>query len=247
MLPLVDGVLHTEGQSDTRASSAHAGPSSSRSGSAKGKQKKPIYTNQANVSSTDPNVKHYKPNFTYHELITHEIKRSADGRLQLSEIYRRISERYPYFKLGEPGWQNSIRHNLSLKYVRFAAFTMVRKSNLFCHRKCFVRVDRPSDNAADKAGKGGWWTYNPGTDADGRPGRKGLSGKGTGEYRKGSTPSDIASRSGSREREMEVDQQVQSEQQHVGGAGSESLAGTPGMVLQYPPFQFDQSHLQPGL
>lgn len=67
------------------------------------------------MSSTDPNVKHYKPNFTYHELITHEIKRSADGRLQLSEIYRRISERYPYFKLGEPGWQNSIRHNLSLK------------------------------------------------------------------------------------------------------------------------------------
>lgn len=110
-----------------------------------------------------------------------------------------------------------------------------------------MRVDRPSDNAADKAGKGGWWTYNPGTDADGRPGRKGLSGKGTGEYRKGSTPSDIASRSGSREREMEVDQQAQPEQQHMGGAGSESLAGTPGMVLQYPPFQFDQSHLQSGI
>jgi hypothetical protein len=80
-----------------------------------GKAKKNIYTNLAVTSSTDPNIKHYKPNFTYHELITHEIKRSSEGRLQLSEIYRRISERYPFFKLGEPGWQNSIRHNLSLK------------------------------------------------------------------------------------------------------------------------------------
>lgn len=63
----------------------------------------------------DDGIRHQKPNFTYHELITHEIKRSPDGRLQLSEIYKRISERYPYFKLGDPGWQNSIRHNLSLK------------------------------------------------------------------------------------------------------------------------------------
>jgi hypothetical protein len=65
----------------------------------------------------DDGVRHQKPNFTYHELITHEIKRSPDGRLQLSEIYKRISQRYPYFKLGDPGWQNSIRHNLSLKSV----------------------------------------------------------------------------------------------------------------------------------
>lgn len=64
-------------------------------------------------------------------------------------------------------------------------------------RKCFVRVDRPNDAAADKSGKGGWWTYVAQGDPDGRGGRKGLSGKGTGEYRKGQTPSDIASRSGS--------------------------------------------------
>lgn len=229
-----------DGQSDIATASAHAGPSSSRSGSAKGKQKKPIYTNQANVSSTDPNVKHYKPNFTYHELITHEIKRSSDGRLQLSEIYRRISERYPYFKLGEPGWQNSIRHNLSLKYVHLCGCSEQRADRpLF--RKCFVRVDRPSDNAADKAGKGGWWTYNPGTDADGRPGRKGLSGKGTGEYRKGSTPSDIASRSGSREPEMA------NEHQQEGVSPSVSTSATPQILGQYPAFQFDPSTLSQGL
>ncbi|KAJ9098135.1 hypothetical protein QFC21_004464 [Naganishia friedmannii] len=224
------GLLPPDGESSSRMPSAQAGPSSSRSSSAKGKQKKPIYTNQANVSSTDPNVKHYKPNFTYHELITHEIKRSAEGRLQLSEIYRRISERYPYFKLGEPGWQNSIRHNLSLK-------------------KCFVRVDRPSDNAADKAGKGGWWTYNPGTDADGRPGRKGLSGKGTGEYRKGSTPSDIASRSGSREREMEAEENQNAAAAVAVAAASMSgsTSATPQMLPHYPAFQFDQNTIQQGL
>jgi hypothetical protein len=97
-----------------RGPSSSGGGNSSRAKST-GKGKKSIYTNLAVTSSTDPTVKHYKPNFTYHELITHEIKRSFEGRLQLSEIYRRISERYPYFKLGEPGWQNSIRHNLSLK------------------------------------------------------------------------------------------------------------------------------------
>lgn len=100
------------------ASSSRSAPSSSRKANKPPKLidgKKNIYTNTATTSATDPMVKHYKPNFTYHELITHEIKRSTEGRLQLSEIYRRISERYPYFKLGEPGWQNSIRHNLSLK------------------------------------------------------------------------------------------------------------------------------------
>ena len=104
----------TDSSRTIRGPSSTAGGSSNRSKPVS-KGKKSIYTNLAVTSSTDPTVKHYKPNFTYHELITHEIKRSFEGRLQLSEIYRRISERYPYFKLGEPGWQNSIRHNLSLK------------------------------------------------------------------------------------------------------------------------------------
>lgn len=110
------GEPKTEDSSRTvRGPSSSGGGNSSRAKQPAGKGKKSIYTNLAVPSSTDPNVKYYKPNFTYHELITHEIKRSFEGRLQLSEIYRRISERYPYFKLGEPGWQNSIRHNLSLK------------------------------------------------------------------------------------------------------------------------------------
>lgn len=114
-------VLNPSGDSQAGDSSRTIrGPNSNGGGTSNrtktsSKGKKSIYTNLAVQSTTDPTVKHYKPNFTYHELITHEIKRSFEGRLQLSEIYRRISERYPYFKLGEPGWQNSIRHNLSLK------------------------------------------------------------------------------------------------------------------------------------
>ena len=105
------------GTDSTRTARGGTHSNRSKTASSGPKQKKNIYTAHYELSSTDPNVKHFKPNFTYHELITHEIKRSAEGRLQLSEIYRRISERYPYFKLGEPGWQNSIRHNLSLKWV----------------------------------------------------------------------------------------------------------------------------------
>lgn len=53
-------------------------------------------------------------------------------------------------------------------------------------------MDRPAEGILDKSGKGGWWTYAPEAVDGGRPGRKGAHGRGTGEYRKGTTPSDIA-------------------------------------------------------
>lgn len=60
-----------------------------------------------------------KPPYPYHELIRHAIEQAPDRRLQLNQIYASISERFPFFKtLDEKktaGWQNSIRHNLSLK------------------------------------------------------------------------------------------------------------------------------------
>lgn len=65
-------------------------------------------------------------------------------------------------------------------------------------RKCFVRVDRPAEGILDKSGKGGWWTYAPDAVEGGRPGRKGAHGRGTGEYRKGQTPSDIAEKEAGR-------------------------------------------------
>lgn len=60
-----------------------------------------------------------KPPYPYHEMIRHAIENAPDRKLQLNQIYASIAERFPFFKtLDEKktaGWQNSIRHNLSLK------------------------------------------------------------------------------------------------------------------------------------
>ncbi|ORX52278.1 hypothetical protein DM01DRAFT_1336666 [Hesseltinella vesiculosa] len=83
-----------------------------------------------------------KPPYSYATLIAYAILKSQDGRLLLSDIYRWISETYPYYELGHGGWQNSIRHNLSL------------------NKKWFLKVDRRPTQA--NPGKGCYWTLVPG-------------------------------------------------------------------------------------
>merc|ERR1711915_430001 len=60
-----------------------------------------------------------KKNFSYATLISQALLNSPNNRLTLKEIYHYISTNYPEFTARKKGWQNSIRHNLSLNKAFF--------------------------------------------------------------------------------------------------------------------------------
>lgn len=58
--------------------------------------------------------KNIKPPFSYATMISQAILSSPEQMMTLADIYAWISNTYAFYRHQRPGWQNSIRHNLSL-------------------------------------------------------------------------------------------------------------------------------------
>ncbi|KAF5618144.1 fork head like 1 [Fusarium tjaetaba] len=72
-----------------------------------------VGTNGVDLSQ-DEN-QHIKPQYSYAQMITQAILNAPDGKLNLNGIYTYIMNTYAYYRHQQAaGWQNSIRHNLSL-------------------------------------------------------------------------------------------------------------------------------------
>jgi len=55
-----------------------------------------------------------KPYLSFAQLIAEALNNAPGKTLVLSDIYKAINAKYSYYKLETQGWQNSIRHNLTL-------------------------------------------------------------------------------------------------------------------------------------
>ena len=86
----------------------------------KSNKQSPIYARGLMLESTEEidysldSAKDIKPPFSYAQMIGQAILSSPDENATLSKIYDYIRERYAFFRHNGAGWQNSIRHNLSL-------------------------------------------------------------------------------------------------------------------------------------
>lgn len=73
-----------------------------------------LFDSNEDIDYSHDSSKDIKPPHSYAQLIGQAILSSDEEMLTLSNIYDYIKMRYAYFRYTNAGWQNSIRHNLSL-------------------------------------------------------------------------------------------------------------------------------------
>ncbi|XP_035259593.1 forkhead box protein K1-like isoform X2 [Anguilla anguilla] len=103
---------------------------------------KAVSEQQADASGGDSPKDESKPPYSYAQLIVQAISSALDRQLTLSGIYAHITKHYPYYRTADKGWQNSIRHNLSLN-------------------RYFIKVPR----SQEEPGKGSFWRIDPSSEA----------------------------------------------------------------------------------
>ena len=79
-----------------------------------------------------------KPPYSYVALCAMAIHSSANKMMTLSQIYKFITDNFPFYQKNSTKWQNSLRHNLSFN-------------------DCFIKVLRGTEHG----GKGSYWTLHP--------------------------------------------------------------------------------------